>query len=122
MKLFLALAISVGLFFGLAKANDDGPKRAYIPVVYPQIVQIQFSGSHCSGAVVDEDVVLTAAHCIPEDDSKMFVQFTDGRLEEATPLAVGKTNGPEDSAFISVETEDIEPFEISDDLPHPSRS
>lgn len=94
------------------------PSRPFMPIVYEQAVQIRIPDGYgiCSGSIVEDGLVLTAAHCITDKD--MDVMFFDGVVSRFKLVYKGVGNGgPTDFAFLSGNTRGIEPLQISKDLP-----
>ena len=110
--LFRALVLSCLIVLLPVSASNH---RKFLPIVYEQAVQIQSDGfGVCSGSVIEEDLILTAAHCIT--DGKMAVKFFDGRIENAKVVVKGSANGPDDWAYLAAETKDITPLKLKREL------
>lgn len=91
--------------------------RPILPVIYEQAVQILTPDGMgvCSGSVIGEGLVLTAAHCVMFNT--MQVKFFDGRVAKFRKILAGSPNGgPTDYGFLGGDTGSIEPFKVSNQL------
>jgi S1-C subfamily serine protease len=73
---------------------------------------------HCAGVVVEDGQhALTAAHCVPSEDSRVDVNFLDGRRLGGTYVHVDRGR---DVAVIRLDAPArVRPLEVADGLPSP---
>lgn len=91
--------------------------RGLIPIKTEQSVQILTLDYYgiCSGSIVGDGLVLTAAHCIKGE--QMVVKFFDHSTRVFDVITKGRPyGGPTDFAFLGGDTRHIPPLKIKRDL------
>lgn len=115
MKLFLSIIVFVALVCPPHPHNAFKLRPHSRISEMPQVVLITSPCSRCSGFVVANGFVATAAHCASFKGERLDVTFTNGKTEQFT-VVVFKKNfrgfSPEDVAILKGPTLGIHPIPL----------
>lgn len=107
-NLFFSLFFISSLAFGWNQ-------RVYFPVDIPQSVQVEVSdGGICSGSVIKDGYILTAAHCAKSRHE--YVEIA-GTVERFRLVYKGRPASGTDFAIYKGDTHGIEPLQLCRHLP-----
>ncbi|XP_049801274.1 mite allergen Der p 3-like [Schistocerca nitens] len=122
MALLFCLCLAVSVVFGLPEDRIVGGEDA-APGEFPAIVSLQVDESHnCGANVLDEQWLLTAAHCVDVDTSQLSVLAgtvnisSGGTRHRANKVVVHSRYSPEDSWVNDVALIRVEPALLIDNV------
>lgn len=124
---FSFILINLYVLQALAFQPVGSRERAYVPTHLPQVVLVLTDAGRCTGFIVGQDTLMTAAHCFQTKELNQVVvaQFeTDKSQAPFVLYAIGDGGTSEDWALLAGPTGDIEPLEFASpsdptELPEP---
>lgn len=117
----MAKRLGVAALVALAVGGGCGPIEDPAPALTPEALIQQATvtiGGRCAGVVVaDQELVLTAAHCLRDDERAVDVAFTSGEIGEAEVAAVDPSA---DLALLRLPTAPkLEGLRVAETMPDP---
>lgn len=114
--LLLLLLVAVA---GPLRMAKEIPHRVYIPTKNSAVVYLESTMGRCTGTVIAEDLVLTAAHCVT-DGTDVSAMFDDGTITVLKVIYVGTPASAEDVALLQGNTYNAAPVKLAKETPIPT--
>ena len=101
----------------LVAVNEVPDERPFLESAEPAVVKLRVDSgteyNYCTGTVIAQDRVLSAAHCLPKHPVAIDVIFIDGRQANASIVKVGKEVEGPDLLLLKAETGAIKPIAVA---------